>query len=85
MRIYVALILYISIVFLCGFMGCESQLIELLPSEIDTPANMVLIPAGEVTIGLSQSQFERHIEQYPPSIPVNLEFFYKTKKNKFTI
>ncbi|MDE0397662.1 MAG: SUMF1/EgtB/PvdO family nonheme iron enzyme [Candidatus Poribacteria bacterium] len=43
-------------------------------------ANMVLIPAGEVSIGLSQSQLERYKQQYPPTIPVTLEWFTVQRK-----
>lgn len=56
------LILCISLIF-CGF-TCNDQLNDLLPPETDTTAGMVLIPAGEVQIGLSQTQLERHNQQH---------------------
>ena len=55
-------LLCISLI-LCGF-TCDNQLNELIPTETDTPAGMVLIPAGEVQIGLSQTQLDRHNQQY---------------------
>lgn len=51
MRICVIFLLCVSLFVLFGFRSCETQLQELLPAEADTTAGMVLIPAGEVTIG----------------------------------
>ena len=39
------------------------------------PDGMVRIPAGEVAIGLSESQLQRYKRQYLPSIPVDVEWF----------
>ena len=51
MRNFTIFLLNVSLIFLIGFGSCDLQLNELLPIETDTPAGMVLIPAGEVTIG----------------------------------
>lgn len=42
----------------------DAQINDLLPPETDPHAGMVLIPAGEVTIGLSEAQLNRHNQQY---------------------
>lgn len=44
--------------FLCGFSSCEPQLRELIPSQTDTTAGMVLIPAGEVLLGAPAADVE---------------------------
>ena len=75
------LLLCASLIFLSGFTSCEPQLHHLIPAgETDTTAGMVLIPAGEATIGLSEAQFDRHKQQYPPSIPVTLEWYTVQRK-----
>lgn len=82
MKNITTLLLYFSLIVLCGFTSCEPQLNELLP-DADPTAGMVLIPAGEVTIGLSEAQFERHTQQYPPSTLVTLKS-YTSQPNPYT-
>ena len=54
MRIFIISLLSASLMVLCGFSSCEPQLQGLLPTETNTPADMVLIPAGDTTIGAPQ-------------------------------
>ena len=71
-------ILFLLTIFACD--DAEQMLTPLIPDATSTPVGMVLIPAGEVQIGLSQAQFERHVQQYPPSIPVTLEWYTVQRK-----
>lgn len=73
---------YCLLILLLSVLACDEAEITQTLNDItsDNYAGMVLIPAGTVTIGLSQNQFERHKQQYPPTIPVNLEWFTVQKK-----
>lgn len=74
-------ILYLLLILLLSVSGCdEVQLEDVLTDLQGAPEGMTLIPAGEVTIGLSQAQFDRHKQQYPPSIPVTLEWYTVQRK-----
>lgn len=68
------------LVFLVGFTSCEPQLHELLPDPEGPPAGMVLIPAGEVTIGAPPDSdvSERSIEEGValPQRTLELDNFY---------
>ncbi|MDE0398908.1 MAG: SUMF1/EgtB/PvdO family nonheme iron enzyme [Candidatus Poribacteria bacterium] len=70
----------VCLILIC-LIGCfdsiDTDIIQQV-EKIDT--GMVLIPAGEVTIGLSQKQFERHKQQYPPAIPVTIEWYTVQRK-----
>lgn len=66
---------------LCLLACSQSEITDvLLPLSDGTPPDMVLIPAGEVAVGLSQNQFERHKQQYPSTIPVTLEWYTAQRK-----
>ena len=70
-KIAILLILLLAI-FACD--DAKQMFTPLIPAGTSPPTGMVLIPAGEVTIGLSQAQLERHTEQYP-QLPTTLEAY----------
>lgn len=82
MKILTNILTFLILAMLC-FVACDDADMLHIMDDItnnDPYAGMVLIPAGEVTIGLSQKQLERYKQQYPPTISVNLEWFTTQQK-----
>lgn len=83
MRMFRAVCLLFLLILL--FVSCDETTLHQTMHDLtatDPYAGMVLIPAGEVTVGLSQKQLDRYKQQYPPTIPVTLETF-TTSKNAY--
>ena len=79
MRKHLYTLLFLLAIFACD--DADQMLTPFIPDPQVLPEGMVLIPAGEVQIGLSQAQFERHIEQYSPSTLQTLEYYTVQRKS----